>query len=86
MSEKIQISLIGEHLVMINLIEQGWSIAKPLPDIGIDLIAIKIEDDKESKVRCIQVKTSERYNQVKNICRKKSHNLYGFKFEKVIQG
>jgi len=84
-SNAIQVSTKGELLAAIDLIEEGWSIAKPQPDVGIDLVATKIEQH-EVKVKCVQVKTSERYDLVKNICRKKSHNLYGFNFDQIIQG
>ena len=86
MSEQRRIGAIGEQIAITQLIKEGWSVAKPYPDIGIDILAVKLENGK-LRTRNIQVKSSfgeKRYRQIKNIRREKSHNLYGFTFKKIM--
>jgi hypothetical protein len=70
----------GEAKVISELTNRGWGVGKPLLDLGIDLLAYKIENHSIRLV-AIQVKTSATPSHHGNTC-------YGAQFneEEVVDG
>ena len=70
----------GEAKVISELTDKGWAVAKPILDLGVDLLACKIVDDAIRTV-AIQVKTEMKPNHHGGTC-------YGHHFTKseIIDG
>lgn len=56
MSQITKIGAQGEAMVINELTKRGWAVAKPILDLGVDLLACKVENMKV-KIISIQVKT-----------------------------
>lgn len=56
MSQTTKVGAKGEAMVISELTERSWAVAKPIVDVGIDLLACKVEDGKVKTV-AVQVKT-----------------------------
>ena len=54
--DKILVGAQGEAKVISELTNLGWGVGKPILDLGVDLLAYKIEDSAIQLV-AIQVKT-----------------------------
>jgi hypothetical protein len=80
MSLSVEKGAKGEAHIISKLTESGWGVAKPLLDLGVDLLAYRIENRKV-KVLAIQLKSLESESHENKTC-------YGFQIDRaeVIQG
>jgi len=70
----------GEAKVISELTDRGWAVAKPILDLGVDLLACRIVDGSV-KIVAIQVKTKATPSHNRGTC-------YGHQFtkSKIIDG
>lgn len=70
----------GEAMVINELTQRGWAAAKPILDLGVDILACKVENRKVETI-AIQVKTKSKRTHGHGTC-------YGFsiKRDKIIDG
>jgi hypothetical protein len=80
MNNTTMVGAKGEAKVISELTDRGWAVAKPLLDLGVDLLACKIENHTVRTV-AIQVRTLDTPSHDRGTC-------YGFQLnrEKVIDG
>ena len=80
MNNTTMVGAKGEAKVISELTDRGWAVAKPLLDLGVDLLACKVNEGT-IKMVAIQVKTLETPSHHRGTC-----YGYGFQKSKIIDG